>query len=101
MSTGGEDQKRVRDGACWGWGLESSILKRDQGYLGHVIIGHSREDGEGGRGNSQCKIPIIGTCLAYSGDSNEWLKENEKGRERRESVRTQKMVRDSISLLCH
>lgn len=60
------------------------ILKRDRDYLGHVIIGHSLEDGEGGRGNSQCKIPIIGTCLAYSGDSNEWLKENEKGRKGRE-----------------
>lgn len=82
--------------------MESSILKRDQGYLGHVIIGRSHEDGEGGRGNSQCRIPIIGTCLAYSGDSKEWLKENEKGRVGRESVRTQKMgVWDSISLLCH
>lgn len=49
------------------WGLESSVLRRDREYLGHVIIGHSLEDGEGGRGNSQCKIPTIGTCLAYSG----------------------------------
>ena len=29
--------------------MESSILKRDRDYLGHVIIGHSLEDGEGGR----------------------------------------------------
>lgn len=68
-----------------GVGLGEFCSKRDRDYLGHVIIGHSLEDGEGGRGNSQCKIPTIGTCLGYSGDSNEWLKENEKRREGRET----------------
>lgn len=67
--------------------MESSILKMGQDHLGKVITGHRLEDGERDRGNSQCKISMIGTCLAYSADSNEWLKENEEGREKWENTK--------------
>lgn len=65
---------------CWGV-VGSSILNRvvRSNHLEKVIIGHGLEDDEGGRGNSQCKIPAIGICLAYSRDGKEWLREIEGG----------------------